>query len=225
MNRSVKHITTIIFCTIFVTNLTAQFNPLIAYTPATQVIYIGFDNPIAITLGEYNLRDVNIKVSEGSIRNADEDGKYLWKICSSKSDSVFLSIYCNKILVKKFKYETKELLYPTVRFDCCDILCGGVHLLTPRTNGLIAEFSDNMIMVAPSRVLSFHVEFYDSTHNVYKVLYNNGRVFTKAVKDELAKFGSNFNIGIGIYNIKVQVGCEEKPRIMPYSIKDMLRNN
>jgi len=222
MRDSLKHIILIFCCSLIANFSTAQFNQVIAYTPKTQVIFIGVDNPILVSLGAYKLSEVNIKVSEGFIRNDKIDGKYLWKICNTKSDSVFLSIYCNKVFVKRFKYETKEIQYPRVYFDCCSVICcDGVKSLTGNTNGLVVDFGDATI-VPQSKITSYSVEFLDTTGKSLKYLFNNGARFTKTVKNQIELLRTNE--GISIYNIKLQVGCESEPRILPVRIKTTLQN-
>ena len=222
MNRFVKHITTIIFCTIFYTNLTAQFNPVIAYTPATQVIYIGVDNPIAITLGEYNLSDINIKVSEGSIRNASEDGKYLWKICSSKSDSVFLSIYRRDTLLNKLRFYLKELREPIPMVghghNCfiSEQFWGQVGVRIQNASELYDDLG------VKNHLITFKIEFSDTNKVIYKRIINKSAFFTKNSIREFKKLKPLYYIRI--YNIKAQVGCEPVPRILSKEIYFRLSN-
>lgn len=221
MKTAIKHII-ITFCFALIANWsTGQFNPVIAYTPKTQFIFIGIDNPIAVSLGAYKLSEVNIKVSEGFIKNDSIDGKYLWRICSTKSDSVFLSIYCNEVLVKRFKYETKELLDPIPKLSGS---CQGCINSLKRGNGISLERYNSTFedLDVKQKVISYSIEFSDTSRNPYRYLFNQGAYLTKRSKNEIDLM--RVNESIRFYNIKVQIGCEPTTRLLPSQMVFIFQN-
>lgn len=186
----------------------AQTNPLIAFTPNTQVVYSGSENPIILTLGNYKPNELQVKVSEGVIwkDTAKSVNRYIWKLCKARTDSVFLMVYCNKVLVKKFRYEVMRQPDPVPTFG----VSHNSNVQISQVAGILLRTDDRPISVK-FKMISYCVKFADSSHVPYQYYFNKGAMFTKAVKAKLKEMKANSYVTF--YKITFQLGCEPKLRV------------
>ncbi len=78
--------------------------PTIVKNDATQVLYIGADNPVTVRVDHYKPAELIVKVSTGNISKTTVPGKYKWTICESNDSLAKIKIYCGKQFIKEISF-------------------------------------------------------------------------------------------------------------------------
>ena len=181
--------------------------PIIVKNDATQVLFIGKDNPITVSAKNFKPSSISVKVSTGSIEKIKGEGKYNWRICATNDSLAYVkifagSIYIDSISLRILKIEEPYIsLFPRVH-------CRSGFSIRPR-KGVIASFNDEYLYKNTScKVLGFDVSL-TIEGQVYQ-FKNEGAAFDEKILKLLAR--SKDGDLLIIDNIKTQVGCETSPR-------------
>lgn len=78
--------------------------PTIVKNDATQVLYIGANNPVTVRVDHYKPAELTVKVSTGNIYKTTVPGKYNWTICENNDSLAKIKIYCGKQFIKEVSF-------------------------------------------------------------------------------------------------------------------------
>lgn len=104
MKKSVQLLVLALFLS---TNFINAQNVTVANTKM-NVVHIGVDNPISISVSDNSAEDIEVKVSDGEIEG--EAGKYIWRVSTPGTAEVAVSIKGK--IIETFNYRVKRIPDP-----------------------------------------------------------------------------------------------------------------
>jgi hypothetical protein len=170
---------------------------------ATRYIFIGAENPVSVHVDGYKPSELTVKVNFGSISKSKEAGKYIWKICDGKADSAELKVYCKNYLIKKFKFNVKELPDPEARIGRWRGHNERYSLL--HAEGVRAELEGFLIENIPLFIKRYRVHVTNEQGKLIGDHDNRGAFFDAESKKILEEARPGYTIVID--EIVTKVGC------------------
>ncbi len=179
-----------------------------------QVVYWGIKNKVVLPDKYKNLKNITLKASQGKISKPDSSGNYIWEICDSISDKVYLDIYSKNKCIGKLDYEFKKIESLTPhdgRFgnlieDSWTYFSHHKELIT------LPEDGNRLFKFIPEiKILEFFYYYkYDSLKTEAVCGKNIGATFCPKLQECLKNIKGETQL-VFTYFI-VQVGCEPKSR-------------
>lgn len=173
-------------------------------------IYLGIENPISITVSNFNMSDVVVTASIGTLKKTTT-GKYTWQVCSSEKKSAWLKVYNKSKLVDSLFFRIIRLPEPSIKITSQK---GQINF--EPGSGIRADIDNFSVEGIFCKIEKFKLAVIKSEGDTLR--YENYGDSFKKLHDELSPLLKEGEKVI-FYDFFVWIGCEKEPRKLSTELK------